>query len=141
MRRIKKRRRIGRQKSIFVDVVPLTVVLLGILAVFIVSTPVMLGGVRLDLPRGDSEIKIVEKEPLIVSIKKDGTVYVGKITVKKKYLSQKLLEIARNDMDTKIFVSADKNLKYENIIEIVSIINSSGFSDVLLVIDVSKSLY
>ena len=121
-----------------VDFVPFVGILLRLMIVFLIASPVMLGGVNIELPRGQAEIIIVKRDPLVVSIKKDGSLYLEKDPIKLNTLATRLSELALGEKNLKIFVKADKDISYSRVITVVDAIYSAGFSDVTLVTDLRK---
>lgn len=122
----------------YVNFAPFVDILFSLLIVFMVASPLMLGGVNIELPKGKAEIVVVKKEPLVVSIKKDGSIYVEKDTIKLNTIANKLSELTMGDREVKIFVKADKDIAYNRVITVVSAIYNAGFFDVTLVTDLTK---
>lgn len=139
MKSILKRRSLDRNNEFsYINFAPFVDFLFSLLIVFMVATPIMLGGVNIELPKGKAEIVVVKKEPLVVSIKKDGSIFLEKDTIKLNTISSKLSELAMGDKDIKIFVKADKDLAYNRVITVVSAIYNAGFFDVTLITDLKK---
>lgn len=125
----------GSRKPIDINLTPFVDILFVLLIVFMIATPIMLGGVKIELPQGKTEAITVDKEPISVSIKKDGTIYIGENRIKLRLLPQKLRKITNGDRKATIFVRADKDLDYGRVIKVVSRINLAGFTKVSLVTD------
>lgn len=121
-----------------INLAPFVDILFSLLIVFLIASPIMLGGVNIELPKGKSEIVVVKKEPLVVSIQKDGSLFLEKDPIKLNTLATKLSELTMGDKDIKIFVKADKDLTYNRVITVVGAIYTAGFFDVTLVTDLRK---
>ena len=105
MKSILRRRSLNRNNEFsYINFAPFVDFLFSLLIVFMVATPIMLGGVNIELPKGKAEIVVVKKEPLVVSIKKDGSIFLEKDAIKLNTISSKLSELAMGDKDIKIFV-------------------------------------
>ena len=122
----------------YVNFAPFVDILFSLVIVFLVASPMMLGGVNIELPKGPAEIIVVKREPLVVSIKKDGSVYLEKDQIKLNTLANKLSELTMGEKDIKIFVKADKDIAYNRVITVVGAIYNAGFFDVTLVTDLTK---
>jgi len=122
------------------DFIALAVVLFVLLVVCAISRPAMFGSVRLELPRGEANVIVLEQEPITVSLKRNEEIYLGNENIKLNSLPRRLLELSNDNLDAKIFVKADKELSLDKIIKVISAINSKGFGDVSLIIDISKNL-
>jgi len=129
-----------QQKETHINIAPFVDVLFVMLIVFMIAAPIMLGGVKIDLPKGTADLVVVKKEPISVTIAKDGSIYLGKDAIKLRLLPNKLLEITRGNLETRIFVRADEKLNYGRVVKVVGRINSAGFINVSLVTDLAKNL-
>lgn len=133
------KRKLRREKpENYINFAPFVDILFCLLTVFLIASPIMLGGVNIELPKGKAEVVIVKKEPLVVSIKKDGSLMLEKDIIKLNTLANKLSELTFGDKEVKIFVKADKDITYDRVISVVSAIYNAGFFDVTLVTDLRK---
>jgi biopolymer transport protein TolR len=126
----------GRKKLSIVseiNVTPLVDVMLVLLVIFMVTTPMMIAGVDVDLPSTKSNPLGHQDEPISVTIDKSGEIYIMNTKVKREELTIKLQAILGEKKDTMIFVRGDKNVSYGDVVQIVSDIGSAGFSKVSLV--------
>lgn len=120
-----------------INITPFVDVLLVLLIIFMVAAPMMTGSVELDLPKGASNANQSQDEPIAVSIKNDGSIYLQEEQTKLRSLPEKLLAITGNNIDSKIFVRADSKIDYGRVMEAVKTINSAGFTQVVLVTELS----
>jgi biopolymer transport protein TolR len=115
-----------------INVTPLVDVMLVLLIIFMVTAPLMTSGVTVDLPKADAKPLNSDSEPVTVSIKADGTIFVQDAQVEIADLVPKLQGIAKDDSERRIFVRGDKDLAYGRIMEVMSTITQGGFSKVAL---------
>ncbi len=129
-----------RKKRIISDIniTPFVDVLLVLLIIFMVAAPLMTSGVNIDLPKGASNPINEKSQPLIISIKADGTIFLQDEPIKIALLTPRLLAVTNNNLASKIYVRADQNLDYGRVMEVVKMINSSGFSQVILVTELEQ---
>ncbi len=120
-----------------INITPFVDVLLVLLIIFMVAAPMMTGSIELDLPKGTTNANQSGDEPIAVSIKNDGTIYLQEEQTKLRALPEKLLAITNNNIDSKIFVRADSKIDYGRVMEAVKTINSAGFTQVVLVTELS----
>ena len=116
-----------------INITPFVDVLLVLLIIFMISAPMMTSGVDITLPKGASEAIAEKNEPITVSIKADGTIFLQNEPIKLVFLPQELIKSSRNNLDNKIYIRADQNLDYGRVMEIVKQINLGGFTQVVLV--------
>ena len=87
-----KRKLKRRRSNSYANFAPFVDVLFALLIVFMVASPIMLGGVYIELPKGKAEIIVVKKEPLIIIIKYDGIIILDNNAIKLNTRADKLPE-------------------------------------------------
>ncbi len=115
-----------------INVTPLVDVMLVLLIIFMVTAPLMTSGVSVDLPKADAKQLNTDSEPLTVSIKADGTIFLQNEQIDLANLVTKLQSIAKNNADRRIFVRGDKDLAYGRIMQVMATITQGGFTKVAL---------
>jgi biopolymer transport protein TolR len=120
-----------------INITPFVDVLLVLLIIFMVAAPMMTGSVEVNLPKGASSAISEKSDPISVTIKEDGSIYLQEENIKLRNLPARLLEITNRDLDAKIFVRADQKLDYGRVMEIVKATNSAGFTQVILVTELN----
>jgi biopolymer transport protein TolR len=137
MKRVDRRARRGRAHPMSdINVTPFVDVMLVLLIVFMVTAPLLTVGVPVDLPKTKAQALSQDREPLSVSIRKDGRIYLQNTPVAEDDLVPKLTAIASNGYDQRIFVRGDRSVDYGRVMEIMSLISSAGFTHIGLVTDV-----
>jgi biopolymer transport protein TolR len=123
----------GRYKPLAeINVTPLVDVMLVLLIVFMVTAPLMTSGVNVDLPKADAKQLNSDSEPLTVSIKADGGIYLQDQQVDLPDLVTKLQAISSGDMTRRIFVRGDKGIEYGQVMQVMATIAQGGFTKVAL---------
>ena len=115
-----------------INVTPLVDVMLVLLIIFMVTAPLMTSGVSVDLPKTSAQQLNSDSEPLTVSIKADGSIFLQDEAVEIGDLVTKLQAISKNNPDRRIFVRGDKDLAYGRIMEVMGTITQGGFTKVAL---------
>lgn len=122
-----------------INVTPMVDVMLVLLIIFMVTSPMMVAGVKVDLPETTSSPISGQDEPLSVTIDKDGKIYLMETQVESKNLVEKLKAITAEKYDTRIFVRGDTKSSYGDIINVVGQINAAGFSRVALITNIKQN--
>ena len=131
------RRRRSRPMS-EINVTPFVDVMLVLLIVFMVTAPLLTVGVPVDLPKTKAQALGQDREPMSVTIRKGGRIYVQNTPVGDDDLVPRLTAIAANGYDQRIFVRGDKSVDYGRVMEIMAMISAAGFTHIGLVTDVAK---
>jgi biopolymer transport protein TolR len=127
------RGRRGRYRPLAeINVTPLVDVMLVLLIIFMVTAPLMTSGVSVDLPKTNAQPLNSDSEPLTVTIKADGTIFLQDQGVDIGDLVAKLQAISKNNPERRIFVRGDKDLAYGRIMEVMGTITQGGFTKVAL---------
>src|SRR5712672_587068 len=127
----------GRRKAVMaeINVTPMVDVMLVLLIIFMVSAPLLTVGVPLDLPQTQAKSLDQDKEPLTVSVKANGQIYLQNTEIAAEELVPKLKAIteARRGADERIFVRGDRQLEYGTVMKVMGSISAAGFHRVALV--------
>ena len=116
-----------------INVAPFVDVMLVLLIIFMVTAPLLTVGVQVDLPESAADSLPDDQEPLTISINSKGELYIQEHKVTFQKLIPKLLAIAKNRTDTRIYVRGDKTINYGRVLEIMGLLSGSGFTKVALI--------
>ena len=122
-----------------INVTPFVDVMLVLLIIFMVTTPMLVAGVHVDLPETQSAPMEGQDEPLAVTVDANGKTYLMDQPVDRDKLVDKLKAVTKEKKDTRIFVRGDKKVDYGQVIEVVGAISAAGFSKVALVTEIAPT--
>ena len=112
-----------------INVTPLVDVCLVLLIIFMVVTPMLQSGVDVLLPDGPHAEKKPGKEgDLIISVKADGTVFVGQDWIPDKDLSRYLTAEYQKNPARAVMLKADKRINFGKIRTVMKAANEAGFT-------------
>ena len=119
--------------------VPYIDVMLVLLVIFMISAPLMVQGIQVNLPEASSEaLPVKNEEPLIVSITKEGNVFLETDSTRGRSLNLKEM----NELVSKIFeaspglqvvIRGDGEVKYETVMSVMASLQIAGASDIGLI--------
>jgi biopolymer transport protein ExbD len=122
-----------------INVTPLVDVCLVLLIIFMVVTPMLQKGVPVNLPVTQDPEKTPDTEKqLQISLKSDGTVYVGSTAIRKEQVQSQLEEIHQRTPDREIAVKGDKKVPYGDVLDVLKACREVGFNDVGLIAQPAK---
>ena len=118
-----------------INVTPFVDVMLVLLIVFMVTAPLLTVGVPVDLPKTEARSMSGDQEPLTVTIQADGTIFLQEQPIPVGELAPKLIAIAENGYDERIYVRGDQSVDYGRVMTVMGTINAAGFRRVALITD------
>jgi biopolymer transport protein TolR len=121
-----------------INVTPLVDVMLVLLVVFMVTAPLLTVGVPVDLPQTQAPPINEPKEPTVITVNKDGVLYIQDSVVPMDTLVAKLQAITGSNPDAVLYVRGDKDINYGKVLEVMSLISNAGFHKVSLVAEAPK---
>ena len=116
-----------------INVTPFVDVMLVLLIIFMVTAPMMVQGVDIELPKSQSPPLVSEEEQLVLSLTADGKYFINESEFTFEELQVKLRAIREANPDQAIFVKADGALPYEKVIRMMSVAQAAGIGKVGLV--------
>ncbi|PPR41133.1 MAG: Biopolymer transport protein ExbD [Alphaproteobacteria bacterium MarineAlpha5_Bin12] len=116
-----------------INVTPFVDVMLVLLIVFMVTAPLLTVGIPIDLPKVKADALTDQKDPLEISIKLNGEVYLGDNIINVENLIQTIEAITEENFESRIYVRGDRGIAYGRVMEIISMINNAGYRRVALV--------
>ena len=118
-----------------INVTPLIDIMLVLLVIFMVTAPMLVTGVEVNLPEANTPTLTSTDEPLVISINKKNEIYIMETKIDPQKLIHKLQSIAGIKKDSHIFIKADKDISYGKVMKVIGQINAAGFTQVGLVSD------
>ena len=116
-----------------INVTPFVDVMLVLLIVFMITAPLLTVGVSVDLPKTKASQLNSKGDPIIISIKKNGELFIQEREIDSLQLLPRLKAISSGNKNLKIYVRGDKNVPYGLVLDTIAKIKGSGFKKVALV--------
>ncbi|MFQ3345950.1 MAG: biopolymer transport protein TolR [Porticoccaceae bacterium] len=133
-----KRKRVKRKLVAEINVVPYIDVTLVLLVVFMITAPLLVQGVKVELPAANSApMDTKDQEPFIVSIKSDGSYWVDQkgnnVATSLVDVKDRVAKILRQRPQTPVLVWGDANVDYGSVVSLMSELQLAGAPSVGLV--------
>lgn len=110
-----------------INVTPFVDVMLVLLIIFMITAPLMAEGVDVDLPQTKSATALpTDKDHIIVTIRKNGTVYVDTYAVEKLEDLEAQIRAVATNQKRQVFLQADKDVPYGAVVPVIGIIRGAG---------------
>src|SRR5271154_3334498 len=115
-----------------INVTPMVDVMLVLLVIFMVTAPLLAVGVPVDLPKTSAAQLTQPKEPIVLSLDRDGGTFIGNERVEPGDLRDRLAKLAADDPDRIVYVRGDRTISYEQLMVARGLVSSAGFTKVSL---------
>jgi len=122
-----------------INVTPMVDVMLVLLVIFMVTAPLLMVGVPLDLPKTKAAAITEPKPPVILSLNRVGEVFIGDERIDPGDLEDRLSRLAAEDPTRIVFVRGDQTISYAQLMDALSLVNRAGFSKVSLIAEATAS--
>jgi biopolymer transport protein TolR len=128
-------RRSRRSPMAEINVTPMVDVMLVLLIIFMVTAPLLVAGVPVDLPDSNAGALDQQKEPLSVSLDASGRIFIGEEQVEEAALPQifSARRAAAGGDGPAVFLRADRTLDYGRVMRVMGELNRAGLNKVSLV--------
>lgn len=121
----------GRKRLVAdINVTPLVDVMLVLLIIFMITAPMMTQGLNVDLPEMTSKALRQEEKPIVVTIDKAGEININKVPCAGALMVQELKKSYQANKEQTIYLQADKNVPYGEVVKVMDGIKSAGFDKI-----------
>jgi len=115
------------------NITPLVDIMLVLMAILMVTTPVIVYHENINLPVGTKKNSVKKIAKLTISIDKNKNIYIKNDKFSFADFADNFLLRSKNyDKKSVVFIKADKDLKYNDVMYILKVLKESGFSKVSL---------
>ena len=121
-----------------INITPMVDVMLVLLIIFMVAAPMLTQGVNVDLPDADAPQIRQQIEPLVISIQKNGDLYIQNKAIDYNQLAPRISAMRKAKPDLPVFVRGDGKTPYEHVARVMSLLESSGIKQISLVTEPQK---
>ncbi len=122
-----KKRKIKHNSFSQINVTPFVDVMLVLLIVFMITAPLLTVGIKIDLPKTKASQLSQKGDPLVLSIKSDGQIFIQDRKIETDKLIPQLKAISNNNKKIRIFIKGDKNAYFGYILDVISRVKSAGY--------------
>jgi biopolymer transport protein TolR len=115
-----------------INVTPLVDVMLVLLIIFMVTAPLMMVKLPIELPKVAAEEVGKPKEPVIVGVDASSQLFYGEEPVSAEDLTARLAKMSSDDPDRMIYVQADQSVPYGKVVDLLGLVGKTGLAHVSL---------
>ena len=118
-----------------VNLTPLIDIMTSLLAIFMITAPLMTSGIPLNLPKGDGHQIEGKEKTLDIGVDAKGKIYVGTNEVTMDKFVSKVSAIVAENPKIQMVISGDRKSSYGEVIEVMALLRAAGFTQVGLKTD------
>ena len=116
----------GPQPMSDINMTPLVDVMLVLVVIFIITAPLLVGAVKVDLPKSAATSSMADSRFVALSITRAGQVFVGDQPVEGDALAQALAQAAQQNPETELQLRSDAEVPYGRVVEVMGIAHKAG---------------
>lgn len=121
-----------------INVVPLVDVMLVLLIIFMVTAPMMYQGLDVKLPETDSGALKESQDLLVLSVTRDGQIYLDEFKVPIEGLADKIKNIKARKPQTRVYLRADRDVPYGVVVRVLDQTRKAGVENLGMVTEPEK---
>jgi biopolymer transport protein TolR len=118
----------GKKLMSEINVTPLVDVMLVLLIIFMVTAPMMMEGVEVNLPQTKTKSMKSQEDPLILSVTKNGDIFLENHTVKFEDLGNKIETVLKYRKEKEVLLRADKDIPYGIVVKVMAEVKRAGIA-------------
>ena len=122
-----------------INVTPFVDVMLVLLIIFMVTAPLMVQGVPVELPKTSAAKLGQARKPMVVTLAPGGNLFIRDEQVTRQTLVSRLMAIKSQEGDGVVYVRADKKIAYGDVMDILGRVGDAGYARVSLLSQPSPS--
>ena len=111
-----------------INVVSLIDVMMLLMVIFMITAPIMQGGVDVKLPKAEA-LPLESKSGLVISITRDGSIYAGETKMSLREFRSVFKSLAGKEGKDGVYLRADQNINYGIVAQVLSIIQAAGVTN------------
>ena len=119
-----------------INVTPMVDVMLVLLIIFMVTAPLLVAGVPVDLPESRAQALDQQAKPIQIALDRQGNIFIDDVPVRADALSAQLAAITAQPEPPegrRIYLRADKQLDYGQVMRVMGELNRAGLNRVAVV--------
>jgi biopolymer transport protein TolR len=116
-----------------INVTPLVDVMLVLLIIFMITAPMLVAGMRVDLPQAKAAQPLDPKQPIIVTVTKEGKVFLGHDEISREQLAGEIRTKTAGDANRLIHLRGDRDAVYGEIVGVLDELTRNGLVKIALI--------
>jgi len=116
-----------------INVTPLVDVMLVLLIIFMVTSPMMIQSIDVNLPETKTAVAKTSEDPVTLTVDKNGIIYIDDKKLEKSNIKSFLENLFKYRKNKEVIVRADKSVPYGNVVELLDMLREIGITKIGMV--------
>ena len=112
-----------------INITPMMDTAMTLLLIFVIISPIIGRGIEVKLPAAEAE-KLPVTATVLLTVDRQGTIYLAGRVVAKRHLAGDLAVLREANPEVRVVVQADRDIRYERVINLLDAVRRSGIRDV-----------
>ena len=132
----------GKNRSVnaAINITPFVDVMLVLLIIFMVTAPMLISGIEVDLPKTKANPIEGKDEPLVIAVDSTGSFFLQETKITQEELLRRLITVISANPQIRVFIKGDQKINYGKVIELFSLVKEVGVTNLALVTEVDYRL-
>lgn len=109
-----------------INIIPLVDVMLVLLIIFMVTAPLSIGGIKVELPHAAAKSTGIDENRVVLSINSGGDYYLDRVQVPASALTERFKVLYENRDKKELYIRADREVPYGKVVEAMSAAKGAG---------------
>lgn len=122
-----------------INMTPLVDVMLVLLIIFMVTAPLLVAGLPVDLPRSQQAQPVAKRPPVVVTVTRDGRTSIGDDEIAPDRLADAAREKLGDERDRPVYIRGDRDTRYGNVVAVIDRLTKGGIAKVVMLVERSPA--
>ncbi|HTO80173.1 MAG TPA: biopolymer transporter ExbD [Methylocystis sp.] len=122
-----------------INVTPLVDVMLVLLIIFMITAPLLAKGVKVNLPQAKAAVPLNQKDPIMVTVGKDGKISLGADEVSPEALIDGVRAMMGDDTSRVVHVRGDTEAVYGQVVAVMDKLATNGITHIAIMTNSRKA--
>ena len=121
-----------------INIVPLVDVMLVLLIIFMVTAPLSIGGIKVELPASKAKSMTIDEDRVVLSVTQSGDYYIEKMQVSPAALQERLKAIFEFRQKKELYIRADHGVVYGSVVDAMTAAKQAGIQKLSMLTQAPK---
>jgi biopolymer transport protein TolR len=113
-----------------INIIPLVDVMLVLLIIFMVTAPLSIGGINVDLPFSKARSGAIDEKRVVLTVTPEGEFFIDKLKISESSLQEKMKSLYQFRDKKELYIRADRRTNYGKVIDVMSAAKIAGVTKI-----------